>query len=132
MIVGLGNDLVELIRVEGAIKRHADSFLRRVLSEGEQTQARTFAHARLVEFVAGRFAAKEAIAKATGIGLAKLCMSTVSIFVEPTGLRVHWTGDSGLRTLSKDDVLHVSISHTATLAFAVAILERMPMSLDEA
>lgn len=124
MIIGLGNDVIELSRIQAAIMGHADAFLRRVLSPDERTIASAYRGARLIEFVAGRFAAKEAIAKATGLGLGRLGMSTVTIELGDRGLDVRFAATSGLTVLQADDALLVSISHTATMAFAVAILER--------
>ncbi|MCP5142480.1 MAG: holo-ACP synthase [Chromatiales bacterium] len=68
MIHGIGTDLVEIARVEAALKRHGDRFACRILSEaefGEFQRAAQPAH-----FLAKRFAAKEAGAKALGTGFA--------------------------------------------------------------
>ncbi|GMA57672.1 holo-[acyl-carrier-protein] synthase [Alicyclobacillus sacchari] len=131
MIIGLGTDLIEIHRVRQALRRNREPFLQRVLSESEQQIAAQFAdEARLAEFVAGRFAAKEAIAKATGLGLGKLGMSTVSIRVGETGLVTEWSDISGLVEVAghmqqPSARLHVSLSHAAGVAYAVAILEQL-------
>ncbi|KRW92251.1 hypothetical protein SD51_04160 [Alicyclobacillus tengchongensis] len=131
MIIGLGTDLVEIPRVRQALRRNREPFLQRVLSAAElQISAQFTDEARLAEFVAGRFAAKEAIAKATGLGLGRLGMSTVSIRVGETGLVTEWSDASGLVEVAghvqkPSAQLHVSLSHAAGVAYAVAILERL-------
>jgi holo-[acyl-carrier protein] synthase len=66
MIVGLGIDLAEVERIEGAIRRFGERFLRRIYTEAEisycQSRGNSF------ERFAGRFAAKEAAMKAIGTG----------------------------------------------------------------
>jgi len=131
VIIGLGTDLVEIHRVRQALRRNREPFLQRVLSAAELQIATQFAdEARLAEFVAGRFAAKEAIAKATGLGLGRLGMSTVSIRVGETGLVTEWSDASGLVEVAgyvqkPSAKLHVSLSHAAAVAYAVAILEQL-------
>ena len=58
MITGLGTDIVEIARVEKAI---SDSFMKKVLSIEEYERALTMSEGRRIQFLAGRFAAKEAI-----------------------------------------------------------------------
>jgi phosphopantethiene--protein transferase domain len=66
-IVGIGTDIVEIARVEKALARQS-RFADRVLTESEQLQMATLkAPAR---YLAKRFAAKEAAAKALGTGIA--------------------------------------------------------------
>lgn len=66
MIVGLGNDVIDIRRIERAIERYGERFLERIFTELERqkSDART---ARAASY-AKRFAAKEACAKALGTG----------------------------------------------------------------
>jgi len=64
MALSVGVDLVELDRVRRVIERHGDGFLARVFTPDELAICR----GRLPE-LAARFAAKEAISKALGVGL---------------------------------------------------------------
>ena len=67
MIAGIGIDLVDRTRIDRLLKKYGDQFIGRVLNAEEREQ---FAHStRKSWFVANRFAAKEAIAKALGTGL---------------------------------------------------------------
>lgn len=66
MVVGIGTDLVEVARIESLYQKHPNGFSARVLSPSEQEQ---FSHqAQPAHFLAKRWAAKEAIAKALGTG----------------------------------------------------------------
>lgn len=66
MVVGIGTDLVEIARIESLYQKHPQAFAQRVLSPQERI---TFAdHAQPIHFLAKRWAAKEAIAKALGTG----------------------------------------------------------------
>lgn len=67
MIFGIGTDIVSVARIEAAMERHGDAFARRILSQQECTEFSTRVHP--ARFLAKRFAAKEAFAKATGHGL---------------------------------------------------------------
>ncbi len=66
MILGLGNDIIDIRRVERTIERYGERFLSRVFTETERRKSdgRT---ARAASY-AKRFAAKEACAKALGTG----------------------------------------------------------------
>ncbi len=66
MIVGLGVDIAEVDRIEAAIGRHGQSFLRRVFTPAEIEYCER--HRNKSERYAGRFAAKEAAMKALGTG----------------------------------------------------------------
>jgi holo-[acyl-carrier protein] synthase len=58
----LGIDIVELKRIENVLKKHGDKFVNRILSESEKKIY--FSRKNKIEFLAGRFAAKEAFIKA--------------------------------------------------------------------
>src|SRR5438309_10337388 len=66
MIVGMGVDIAEVERIQGAIERHGEVFLRRVYTTREREYCERFRNK--FERYAGRFAAKEAAMKALGTG----------------------------------------------------------------
>ncbi|MGB1539885.1 MAG: holo-ACP synthase [Rickettsiales bacterium] len=68
MIIGLGNDLVDIRRIEQSIERFGDRFLHRVFTRGEleKAAARTTDRHAQAGVLAKRFAAKEACVKAIG------------------------------------------------------------------
>lgn len=67
MIFGIGTDIVAVARIEAAIARHGTAFAERILSAQELPEY--VAHTHPARFLSKRFAAKEALAKATGHGL---------------------------------------------------------------
>ncbi len=67
MILGLGNDLIYIDRIERTLERFGDRFIQRVFTEVEQEKSETRA-GRAASY-AKRFAAKEACAKALGTGV---------------------------------------------------------------
>ena len=111
MIVGLGVDLVEVARIRRAMRQ--PRFLERIMTPAERTGALT------AERVAGRWAAKEAVAKAVGIFLR---WHDVEILNLESGQPV------ALVSCEAQDMagqrVHLSISHVKGHAVAVAILER--------
>ena len=124
MIRGLGTDVVELERILQAYQRYGEHFLQRVLSEQERRKFAAFAATRQIEFLAGRFAVKEAIAKAAGCGLGRLGMNRVVVSTGPEGLQL-----DAVHVLPgevRDYRWHLSITHTQALAFATAIREDSP------
>ncbi|MGX7245901.1 holo-ACP synthase [Enterococcus quebecensis] len=115
MIKGIGIDMVELSRIEKIIINKS-SFIKRVLTDKEYAIFQNLPHKRQVEFLAGRFACKEAFSKAWGTGIGNVGLQDVEILKE----------DSGAPTVTKsphDGKVFVSISHTDTFAVAQIILE---------
>lgn len=69
MIIGIGTDLVLLSRIEAVMERQGERFAQRILTPAELQRFRS--HAQPARYLAKRYAAKEAILKALGTGLAK-------------------------------------------------------------
>jgi holo-[acyl-carrier protein] synthase len=67
MILGLGNDIIDIRRIEAALERYGDRFVNRIFTDVERRKSD---RRRLrAESYAKRFAAKEACAKALGTGI---------------------------------------------------------------
>ncbi len=69
MILGIGNDMVDIRRIEAAIARHGDRFLDRLFTAAEREKSD--GRASRAASYAKRFAAKEACSKALGTGLGR-------------------------------------------------------------
>jgi len=67
VIIGLGNDIIDIRRIEKTLARYGDRFLARVFTEIERQKSER--RAERAASYAKRFAAKEACAKALGTGL---------------------------------------------------------------
>lgn len=124
MIVGIGTDVIEVKRVQEAIEKYGDRFLRRIFTETEIEYCSTKKAAAL--HYAGRFASKEAAFKALERGWGgELSWKEIEITNEPSGApRLHFYGKA-LETANQKKVnaAHVSISHIQDLATAVVVLE---------
>jgi holo-[acyl-carrier protein] synthase len=116
---GIGNDIIEIERIESTHKEHGEAFLKRLFTEKEK--AYCFACQNPYPRLAGRFAAKEAIAKALGTGFSsELSWHDIEILPDERGKPVpHLFGT--LRDLYPNLKLYVSISHAKTYAAAVAV-----------
>ncbi len=66
MILGIGNDIVDIRRIEKTLARFGDRFLEKVFTTDERRRA--YARAHPANTLAKRFAAKEAMSKALGTG----------------------------------------------------------------
>ena len=69
MTIAIGTDIVEIQRIASALERQGDKFVQRILTESEMAEYQ--ARGNSVAFLAKRFAAKEAIAKALGTGIGR-------------------------------------------------------------
>ena len=124
MIFGIGTDIVEYARIERMHARYGDRFAERVLSRRELSDYQASSDA--ARFLAKRFAAKEAFAKAVGSGLR-----------EPVSLRrISVTHDGlGKPVLQFDEILrsrlaqlgisghHLSVSDERNMVVAFVVLE---------
>ncbi len=68
MIKGIGIDIIEINRIEEMIKKQG-KFPERILTSSELALFKTYSGKRKAEFLAGRYAAKEAFSKAYGTGI---------------------------------------------------------------
>ncbi len=118
--VGLGLDLVDVARFGGFLARRP-SASGRLFTDGERAYAATLANP--VPSLAARFAAKEAVMKALGVGLGAFCFADVEVQRQPSGEPVLvLTGQAG--RLAADQGVRswlISLTHTATAAGAVVI-----------
>lgn len=120
MILGVGTDLVSVERIRGAMGR--SGFVERILTDRERDGELS------AEYVAGRWAAKEAIWKClsgylVGEGLASghLGWQAVEVLRGENGAPVVWVAE---RFLSSEYEVMVSISHEREFALAFAVLQR--------
>lgn len=125
ILLGLGCDLVEIARIQRVLERQGERFLARVFTEEERTYCLAMPHPP--KHLAARFAAKEAVSKCftTGIG-AELGWKSISIYHgsrhEPL-VRLDEKGVALLRSVGATSI-QVSLSHTDTMAMAVAAMLR--------
>lgn len=113
-----GIDIIEIERIDHAVERWGNRFLQRIYTPGE------IAHCRgRVQSLAGRFAAKEAVSKALGVGIRILRWRDIEILPDRRGKPiVHLHGKAA--DIAKRQGLtgfDVSITHSRTDAVAVVV-----------
>lgn len=128
-ISGIGLDVVELERIARVLSGPAgERFLERVLTERERAAARGMPDKRRVPYVAGRFALKEAVAKALGCGLGGLVgFRDIEAVPDELGKPCCELSAEALARLGlagRHVKLHVAITHERSIAAATAIIER--------
>ncbi len=121
MIVGIGNDIIEIERKEKAISKEGFKnkiYTQRELKNIEKRGNRT-------ETYAGIFSAKEAISKAIGTGVREFSLTDLEILNDDLGkpyVVVSEKLDKILKTKKEDYQIEISISHSRKYATAMAII----------
>ena len=117
----IGIDLIDIDRIQALLGRFPDRFRLRVLTESEQRYC-----GRRVERIAGRWAAKEAISKALGLGVRGVGWREIEILPNYAGapqVYLHERAARRAEAMNLDEV-SVSISHERHMAVAVAVAHR--------
>ena len=118
-IRGIGNDIIEMSRIRKSLMRYQQHFLNRIYTTGEQEYC--FTRKDPIPGLAGRFAAKEAIAKALGTGIgAKLSWLDIEILNTPEG-KPYAAFSSKIIDTFQDPKVLITISHCREYAVATAI-----------
>ncbi|MBB5174219.1 holo-ACP synthase [Texcoconibacillus texcoconensis] len=119
MIVGIGLDIVEIERIQKLTKRQP-KFVFRILTEKELTSLDKLPEKKQMEYIAGRFAAKEACSKAIGCGIgASLSFQDIEVLRSESGKPLLEVKKQAYKNKS----YHVSITHTSGHAAAQVIIE---------
>jgi len=117
MIRGIGLDIIELERIRKIIRKN-NRFVRRILTEKEREVFHSLLNEhRRVEYAAGRFAAKEAFAKALGTGIGKLSFQHIEVQTDMNGAPVLCAAGC------EDFHIFVSITHSRDYAAAQVVIE---------
>lgn len=111
MIVGIGCDIVEVERIHRLMTK---GLANKLLTKREMELFVSLSEQRKVEWLAGRFAAKEAIFKALPKGI----VTTIS------QIEVDCDEDGKPCCFSPNVKIHISISHESSYAIAYAICEQ--------
>lgn len=124
MILGIGTDMVDIVRMDQNIAEHGDKLAHKILSDSELLDY--MASGSKSQFLASRFAAKEAVAKALGTGFRDgLSLKHIEVKKDPLG-RPH-IGVSERAQILMDTLgvsqTHLSLSHERGFALAFVILE---------
>ncbi|TCS39812.1 holo-ACP synthase [Reinekea marinisedimentorum] len=120
---GIGTDIVQVSRIRSSLEKQGERFVSRILTEAEQV---VYAQRnKPANFVANRFAAKEAISKALGTGIAAgIRFTDIEVLPNERGApRVALYGEAAARLteLQATDI-HLSISDEKDYAVAFVVL----------
>lgn len=121
-VSGVGNDIIEVERIQKAIDRHGQHFLDRIFTKLEQEYCNRYQFS--ARHYAGRFAAKEAVVKAIGVGFREgVHWVDIEILNDANGKpEIHLSSD--LNSSWDFPELLLSISHCQDYASAVVIWSR--------
>ena len=121
MIVGIGNDIIEIERIEKAISK--ESFKNKVYTQKELENIEK--RGDRVETYAGIFSAKEAISKAIGTGVREFSLTDLEILNDDLGkpyVVVSERLDKIIKSKKEDYQIEISISHSKKYATAIAVI----------
>ena len=124
MILGIGHDLVDINRIRRLLKLYIDQLPLKVLSSEEL--AVYSLKSNKTSYLAKRFAAKEALVKALGIGLRKpLYMTNISVLNDNLGRPYFKFSPEITDVLAsyKISKIHLSLSDEREMASAVVLLD---------
>ena len=124
LIVGIGTDIIECLRIAQMIDRHGELFIRRVYTDHEIAYCSTKKAA--TQHYAGRWAAKEAVLKALGTGWVRgISWRDVEVRHKPGGAPTVALRGGAKEVLERSGItrMHISISHCRSHAIAYAIAE---------
>lgn len=131
MIIGTGNDLIDIRRIEKTLARHGQRFIDRCFTPIEIARAerRRGAGTHIATY-AKRFAAKEALSKALGTGFSNgVYMKDIGVVNDPWGRpTLALTGGAAVRLAAltpagKQAVIHLTLTDEPPLAQATVIIE---------
>jgi holo-[acyl-carrier protein] synthase len=123
MIIGIGTDIASIGRFQENIDKHGERFAGKILAMSEKPYYEQ--SNQKAQYLASRFAAKEALAKALGTGFRDgLIMPDIAILSNEIGrpyLQLSGKAQELAQSLGVKD-LHLSISHEKEFALAFVIL----------
>ncbi len=126
MIIGCGIDLVSIKRIENIVRRWGDNFICRIFTPLEQEYCEK--KSNKYQSYAGKFAAKEALLKALGLGLRGVNWKEIEVINDNLGQPTIKTSGrlKEITSNKKVDKYFLTISHTKEYALAEVILEGPP------
>lgn len=122
-LFGIGTDIVQVARIKKVVERHGEAFAKRILSANEHAQYQSLSEHQKIHYLAKRFAGKEAVAKALGVGISKgILFKEISITNNELGQpQVTYLGEAQAYVL-KQEITQTLISLADEQDFAVAFV----------
>lgn len=134
MIIGFGVDIVDMGRIEKMLEEHGERFINRCFTQTERELAESRRDiSRHIEAYAKRFAAKEACAKALGLGIDKgVILKDIGVVNDQNGqpsLILSGGAQTRLEEVTPFEHIaktHISLSDEPPVALAQVIIEALP------
>ena len=135
MIIGTGNDLIDIRRVERALQRFGARFEDRIFTAVEQSKARSRSKAgsrTVAATYAKRFAAKEACLKALGTDMNGISWRDMEVVSKTSGAPTLMLSGSALKRLqvllpkNTSAAIHLALTDEYPFALAHVIIEAIP------
>lgn len=125
MIVGIGSDVVNIDRISSLHMRYGNKFLERIYTTNEIIHYNSKkSEKNKIAYLARRFAAKEAFAKALGTGFgAHIAFRDVEVSNDENGKPYIMVLKDGV--VSEGTAIHVSMSDDYPVAIAYVVIERL-------
>lgn len=126
MIAGIGIDMISIERIEKALARFGTRFTARVFTSSEAEACEAKKSSKTASYAA-RFAAKEAVSKALGIGIRQgVNFSDIEVAVDSLGKPSIVLHGKAASVAEARDVksIHVSLTHEEKCAVAFVIVEK--------
>ena len=126
MIIGIGNDIIRVARIKALLINNKQRFLQRIFTQTEINLTKKIKQIdRLSGYVAKRFAAKEACAKALGTGIGSILgFHDIEIFQNDKG-KPYVQFSQKINSEFKNIIPHLSLADERKYAQAFVILERL-------
>ncbi len=118
MILGIGTDIVQIPRVHGLLQKFGERFINKILTGNELARYSQIPEEQKANFLAKRFAAKEAVAKAFGTGIGE-SIKFHDIIISNDDLGKPEAKVSSLAAKDKNIFLSIADDHPTAVAFAV-------------
>ena len=135
MILGIGNDIIDIRRIERTLERYGERFIARIFTDVERLKSET--RAQRAASYAKRFAAKEACAKALGTGLRRgVYWRDMGVINLPSGRpTIRLTGGAArqLADLTPEGYearIDLTLTDDFPLAAAIVIISGLPDKAD--
>ncbi len=130
MIIGIGSDIIAIARIKGLLIRNKQPFLQKIFNQAEILMLDSITNsARLAGYIANRFAAKEAFAKALGTGIGQhVSFKDISILKNTQG-KPYFEFSQSLKMFLQQNYgeeikVHLSMSDETEYAQAFVVIEK--------
>lgn len=129
MIIGIGNDIISIARIAKLLQSKKDQFIQKIFTDKEAALLnQIISEDKIIGYVANRFAAKEALAKALGTGFGKyFSFKDVSVLKNPQG-KPYFEYNQKLKnyiqeTHKSDFQIYLTMSNEKEYAQAFVVIE---------